>query len=188
MFDENEIVNRILKNDLRAFELLVKQYEKLVFFVIHRLVQDKQNKEDICQEVFIKIHHSLPSFRFQSKLSTWIARIAYLTAVNYVKSNKRRLQYEYPENIDKYYFTDDNPERELIKKTTAVYVNYLIEQMPHQYKTVLTLYHLKQFSLTEIKEITGIPEGSVKSYLFRARKLLKEKLEKDLKEENTWKS
>ena len=60
--------------------------------------------------------------------------------------------------------------------------------MPHQYKTVLTLYHLKQFSLTEIKEITGIPEGSVKSYLFRARKLLKEKLEKDLKEENTWKS
>jgi RNA polymerase sigma factor (sigma-70 family) len=188
MFDENEIVNRILKNDLRAFELLVNQYEKLVFFVIHRLIQDRQNKEDICQEVFIKIHHSLPSFRFQSKLSTWIARIAYLTAINYVKSSKRRSPYEYPENIDKYYFTDENPERELIKKTTAVYVNHLIEQMPHQYKTVLTLYHLNEFSLTEINEITGIPEGTVKSYLFRARRLLKEKLEKDLKEKITWKS
>lgn len=188
MFDENEIVNRILKNDLRAFELLVNQYEKLVFFVIHRLVQDRHNKEDICQEVFIKIHHSLPSFRFQSKLSTWIARIAYLTAINYVKSSKTRSPYEYPENVDKYYFTDENPERELIKKTTAVYVNHLIEQMPYQYKTVLTLYHLNEFSLTEINGITGIPEGTVKSYLFRARKLLKEKLEKDLKEENTWKS
>jgi RNA polymerase sigma factor (sigma-70 family) len=188
MFDEDEIVNRILKNDLRAFELLVNQYEKLVFFVIHRLVQDKQNKEDICQEVFLKIHHSLPSFRFQSKLSTWIARIAYLTAVNYIKSSKRRAAFEYPENIDSYYFTDDNPERELIKKNTAVYVNYLVEQMPHQYKTVLTLYHLNEFSLTEIKEITGIPEGTVKSYLFRARKLLKKKLEKDLREENKWKS
>ncbi|MCX2450096.1 sigma-70 family RNA polymerase sigma factor [Pedobacter sp. PLR] len=188
MFDENEIVNRILKKDLRAFELLVKQYEKLVFFVIHRLVQEKQNKEDICQEVFIKIHHSLPSFRFQSKLSTWIARIAYLTAVNHVKNTKNRSPDEYPENIDNYHFTDDNPERELIKKNTSDYVNHLIEQMPHQYKTVLTLYHLNEFSLTEIKEITGIPEGTVKSYLFRARKLLKEKIEKDLKQENTWKS
>ena len=188
MFDENEIVNRILKNDLRAFELLVKQYEKLVFFVIHRLVQDRQNKEDICQEVFIKIHHSLPSFRFQSKLSTWIARIAYLTAVNHIKNIKNKSAYEYPENIDNYHFTDENPENELIKKNTSVYVNYLIEQMPLQYKTVLTLYHLNEFSLTEIKEITGIPEGTLKSYLFRARKLLKEKIEKDLKQENTWKS
>jgi RNA polymerase sigma factor (sigma-70 family) len=182
MFDENEIVNRILKKDLRAFELLVNQYEKLVFFVIHRLVQDKQNKEDICQEVFIKIHRSLPSFRFQSKLSTWIARIAYLTAVNYVKSTKKRSPNEYPENIDKYYFTDDNPEREMIKKNTAAYVNELIAQMPHQYRTVLTLYHLSEFSLSEIHQITGMPEGTVKSYLFRARKLLKEKLEKDLKQ------
>ena len=188
MFNENEIVSRILNKDLRAFELLVKQYEKLVFFVINRLVQDRQNKEDICQEVFIKIHHSLPSFRFQSKLSTWIARIAYLTAVNYVKKNKNNSPYDYPENIDNYHFTDETPEQELIKKNTAVYVNELIDQMPHQYKTVLTLYHLNEFSLTEIEEITGIPAGTVKSYLFRARKLLKEKIEKDLKQENTWKS
>jgi DNA-directed RNA polymerase specialized sigma24 family protein len=60
--------------------------------------------------------------------------------------------------------------------------------MPLQYKTVLTLYHLNEFSLTEIREITGIPEGTLKSYLFRARKLLKEKIKKDLKQENTWKS
>jgi RNA polymerase sigma factor (sigma-70 family) len=188
MFDENEIVSRILKNDLRAFEILVNQYQKLVFFVIHRLVQNKQNKEDICQEVFIKIHHSLPSFRFQSKLSTWIARIAYLTAINYLKSNKGKSPSEYPENIDNYYFTADNPEAELIKKNTSVYINHLIDRMPLQYKTVLTLYHLNEFSLTEIKEITGIPEGTLKSYLFRARKLLKEKIKKDLKQENTWKS
>ncbi len=188
MFDENEIINRILNKDLRAFELLVKQYEKLVFFVIHRLVQDKQNKEDICQEVFIKIHQSLPSFRFQSKLSTWIARIAYLTAVNHVKNTKNKSPYDYPENIDNYHFTDENPEKELIKKNTSAYVNHLIAQMPHHYRTVLTLYHLNEFSLTEIKEITGIPEGTAKSYLFRARKLLKEKIEKDFKQENTWKS
>lgn len=183
MFNEKEIVTRVLNKDLRAFELLVKQYEKLVFFVIHRLVQDRQNKEDICQEVFIKIHQNLHRFEFQSKLSTWIARIAYLTAVNHLKKNKNHSPSQYPENIDNYHFTETDPEKEFIKKNTAAYVNLLIEQMPHQYKTVLTLYHLNEFSCAEIEEITGIPEGTVKSYLFRARKLLKEKIEKDLKKE-----
>lgn len=183
MFNEREIVARILNKDLRAFELLVKQYEKLVFFVISRLVSDQQNKEDICQEVFLKIHHSLHRFEFGSKLSTWIARIAYLTAVNHLKSNKSRKLDEYPENADDYYFTDDNPEKELIKKNMAAYVNGLISQLSDQYRTVLTLYHLNEFSYLEIQEITGIPEGTVKSYLFRARKLLKEKIALDLKNE-----
>jgi len=182
MFDEKEVVSRILKGDFRAFELLVKQYEKLVFFVINRMVQHFQDKEDICQDVFIKVHQSLPKFQFQSKLSTWIARIAYLTAVDHLKKNKAERQADYPENIDNYHFTDDSPETELVKKDTSAYVNMLIEQMPLQYRTVLTLYHLNEFSIPEIEQITGIPEGTVKSNLFRARKLLKEKIEHDLKD------
>lgn len=180
MFDEKEIVKRILKGDFRAFELLVKQYEKLVFFVIHRLVQDQHNKKDICQDVFIKVYRNLNKFKFQSKLATWIARIAYLTAVDYIKKNKKDFLFDYPENIDHYHFTDENPQEQLIQKDSAAYVNYLIEQMPRQYKTVITLYHLNEFSCSEIEAITGIPEGTVKSYLFRARKLMKEKIEKDL--------
>lgn len=180
MFDEKEIVKRILKSDFRAFELLVKQYEKLVFFVIHRLVQDQQNKEDICQDVFIKVYQHLGKFQFQSKLSTWIARIAYLTAIDHIKKYKKDQLSAYPEDIDRYHFTEETPEDSLIQKDSAAYVNHIIEQMPLQYKTVITLYHLNEFSCSEIQEITGIPEGTVKSYLFRARKLMKEKMEKDL--------
>lgn len=180
MFDEKEIVKRILKDDFRAFELLVKQYEKLVFFVIHRLVQDQHRKEDICQDVFIKVYQNLGKFQFQSKLSTWIARIAYLTAVDEVKKSKKDLSSAYPEEIDNYHFTEENPEDLLIRKDSAAYINHMIGQMPVQYKTVITLYHLSEFSCAEIEEITGIPEGTVKSYLFRARKLMKEKMEKDL--------
>ena len=146
MFDEHEVVSRILRNDLRAFELLVNHYEKLVFFVIHRLVQDKENKEDICQEVFIKIHHSLPSFRFESKLATWIGRIAYLTAVNYLKSNKNLSNYQYPENIDNYHFTAESPETELIKKNTSAYVNYLCPMSIKRYLrfTISMNFHWKR--------------------------------------------
>ncbi len=179
MFDEKEVVSSILKGNFRAFERLVKQYEKLVFFVVNRLVQHLQDKEDICQDVFIKVHHSLPRFQFQSKLSTWIARIAYLTAVDHVKRNKAALQSDYPENIDHYHFSDETPESTFVQKDTAAYVNLLIAQMPLQYRTVLTLYHLNEFSCAEIEQITGIPEGTVKSHLFRARKILKEKIEHD---------
>ena len=152
------------------------------------MVHDLQNKEDICQEVFIKIYKNLHRFKFHSKLSTWITRIAYLTAINYLKKYENKRQAEYPDNIDSYHFTEENPERDMIRKDRVNYVNQLVEQMPVQYRTVITLYHLNEFSCVEIEEITGIPEGTVKSYLFRARKLLKEKIELDLKKEETWKS
>lgn len=183
MLNEKEIVSRIIKEGFRAFELLVKEYEKLVFFVINRLVHDVQDKEDICQEVFIKVYKSLPKFKFESKLSTWIARIAYLTAINYLKKYRNNQQSDYPENIDNYHFTEDNPEQVLTRKNASEYLNSLIAQMPLAYKTALTLYHLNEFSCQEIEQITGTPEGTIKSNLFRARKLLKEKMEKDLKNE-----
>ncbi|HEX3385006.1 MAG TPA: sigma-70 family RNA polymerase sigma factor, partial [Mucilaginibacter sp.] len=183
MFSEKEVVTRVLKGDMRAFELLVKQYEKLVFYVIHRLVKDQHAAEDICQEVFIKVHKSLVRFNFQSKLSTWIAKIAYLTAINYVRKYNREKASEYPDDLENHHFTTDTPEQLLTKKDTANYVEQLIMQLPERYRTVLTLYHLNEFSGPEIEEITGMPEGTVKNYLFRARKLLKEKLEVYLKYE-----
>ena len=79
MFNEKEVVTKILNGDTRAFEALVKQYERLVYFIVNRLVRDSGDVQDICQEVFIKVHKSLFRFSFQSKLSTWIAQIAYFT-------------------------------------------------------------------------------------------------------------
>lgn len=183
MLNDKEIVSRIMKEDFHAFEQLVKAHEKLVFFVINRLVYGLQDKEDICQEVFIKVHKSLPHFKFESKLSTWIARIAYLTAVNYLKKYKKGLESEYPDNIDQYHFTEESPEQVFSKKNISEYINMLIAQMPLPYRTAITLYHLNEFSFKEIEQITGTPEGTVKSNLFRARKLLKEKIEKDFKNE-----
>lgn len=183
MFDEKEEIPKVLNGDLKAFDRLVKQYEKLVFHVIYRLVNDKEDAEDICQEVFIKIYKSLKSFAFQSRLSTWIARIAYLTAVNHLKKYKRATLTTSSDDLENYHFTDKNPENVLVEKDVVRYVNYLISLMPEHYRSVLTLYHLNEFSYQEIENITGMPEGTVKSHLFRARKLLKEKLELYLKNE-----
>jgi RNA polymerase sigma factor (sigma-70 family) len=182
MFDENEIIAQVLKGETRAFEKLVEQYEQLVFYVISRLIKDQDDKEDVCQEVFIKVHKNLGTFKFQSKFSTWIGRIAYLTAINYLKAKK--ISSDYPADLDNFYFSTETPDTLLDKKDSAAYMNKLIGEMPIQYRTVITLYHLNEFSYSEIEEITGMPEGTVKSYLFRARKLLKEKLELHFKNED----
>ncbi len=183
MIDEKELLPRILHGDLKAFEILVKQYQALVFHVVNRIINTKEDKEDICQEVFIKVHQHLHRFEYKSRLSTWIARIAYVTAINYSKKYNNDNTVVHPVDIEHHSFTEEHPGQLLDKKDVAGYINRLITQMPEQYRTVLTLYHLNEFSYQEIEEITGMPEGTVKSYLFRGRKLLKEKLSVYLKNE-----
>lgn len=126
---------------------------------------------------------NLSSFAFEAKLSTWIARIAYLTAVNHLKKSERHQTISMTETVE---FTEegqDDPAQLLVQQDVSTYVNRLIEQLPLPYRTVLTLYHLNEFSCEEIEQITGMPAGTVKSYLFRARKQLKEKLTTYLKNE-----
>ena len=178
MQNEEEIISRVLNGDVMAFKILVKQYEKLVTFMIGRLVQNDEDRQDLCQEVFIKVYKNLSGYKFQSKLSTWIAQIAYGTAINHLKkvSGKRSLTDDIAD-FENYHKTSEDPESILVKKSTSLFIHQQIEQLPVHYRTVLTLYHLNEFSYQEIEEITGMPEGTVKNYLFRARKLLKEKLE-----------
>lgn len=183
MIDEKELLPRILHGDLKAFEVLVKQYQGLVFHVVNRIINTKEDKEDICQEVFMKVHQHLHRFEYKSRLSTWIARIAYVTAINYGKKHNSSNTVAHPADIENYSFAEDHPGQQLDKKDVTAYINRLIAQMPEQYRTVLTLFHLNEFSYQEIEEITGMPEGTVKSYLFRGRKLLKEKLSVYLKNE-----
>lgn len=183
MFDERKMVLRIQRGDVRAFTLLVSQYERLVFHVVHRLTLDQSDAEDICQDVFLKVYNRLNTFGFESKLSTWIARIAYLTAIDYLRKYRKQTTTELSDTLEHNYFTTETPEQVLTQKEVSAYVNKLIAQLPEQYRTVLTLYHLDEFSYPEIEQITGMPEGTVKNYLFRARKLLKEKLDSYLKHE-----
>jgi len=176
MFNENQVIEKVLQGDMRAFDLLVKQYEKLVCYVIYRMIKNKEDMEDVCQDVFIKVYRNLSQFDHRAKLSTWIAKIAYLTAVSHLKKNRQNTAFNYPDDLDEIHFTDEHPEKLLTRKDTAEYLERMIAQLPEKYRMVITLYHLKEFSYTEIGEITGLPEGTVKTHLFRARQLLKETL------------
>lgn len=183
MLEEKILINKILKGDLQSFKTLVERYENLVFCVIRRLLNKTEDVEDIAQEVFIKVHQNLVRFNFQAKLSTWIAQIAYNTALNHLKKLNRESLSFYTKPVKDIYLSTEDLDQMLVKSDVAAYLDKLIAQLPEQYRIVITLYHLKEFSYEEIETITGMPGGTVKSYLFRARKMLKEKLAQYLKNE-----
>lgn len=184
MSDDHELVAQVLSGDLKAFRLLIRTHERLVGHMIGRVVKNQAELEELSQDVFLKVYDKLSEFSFQSKLSTWIATIAYRHAINFIRKSK--LSYsDIPQEED---FTTrfvevNNPETILAEQDMDQFVLGLVDQLPPQYKTVLTLYHLEAMSYQEIGEITGMPEGTVKNYIFRARTLLKEKVMKHLGKE-----
>ena len=183
MFDDKEVVSGILAGDARAFRQLVEQHQRLVFCMINRLVADPTVQEDLCQDIFLKVYKNIHRFSFRSKLSTWIARIAYLSAVNEVKRRQRHSRLSYRVEVPDLPSGDHTPEDLLTGKEGAAWLHVLIRELPLHYQTVLNLYHLNEFSIPEISEITGMPEGSIKSYLYRARQLLKTRINEYLKKE-----
>lgn len=184
MIDERVLISRVLSGDMQAFRLLIKQNERLVAHMIGRLVKSEADLEELCQDVFLKVYERLGEFTFQSKLSTWIATIAYRHAINHLRKQKMQFS-DIPEDetFTKNFIEQENPELLMEADDTDKFVMKLVEQLPAQYKVILTLYHVDGMSYPEICEVTGMPEGTVKNYLFRARNLLKEKVKQLSKEE-----
>lgn len=179
MYADRELVTKVLDGNRGACELLIKQYERLVYHIVNRIVLNNEVTKDLCQEVFIKVYMKLGDFQFNSKLSTWIATIAYHAALNHVKKEKATRMDNVDDLVDFEIKAENlSPLEKLEEEDTQNFVRRLIDNLPLQYKTVLTLYHLNEFNYKEIYEITGWPEGTVKNYLFRARYLLKEALKK----------
>ncbi|HEY3372088.1 MAG TPA: sigma-70 family RNA polymerase sigma factor [Prolixibacteraceae bacterium] len=168
---------------MNAFTFLVNRYQKLVVHITGRLIQRPDELEDVCQDVFLKVYQNLGKYRNECKLSTWIATIAYNTSINYLRKFKKGMEVDSDDSAEWRNWSDyksDDYERTDFHQ----FIHEQIELLPVHYRTVLTLYHLEEFSYQEIEQITGMPEGTIKSYLFRAKALLKEKL-KSVVDENS---
>jgi len=184
MIDDRALVSRIMSGDKQAFRLLIKQHERLVAHMVSRLVDRNEDREELCQDVFLKVYEKISEFSFQSKLSTWIATIAYRMGINHLRKKKIELS-DIPEeeSFTSHFVSDSDPQESMENNEIETMTLKLIDQLPPHYKTILTLYHIDQMNYAEIGEVTGMPEGTVKNYLFRARNLLKEKVKKYLGKE-----
>ena len=196
---DRHLVERVLGGDTNAFGIIVKNTENLVAKIVFDAITNDGDRKDIAQDIYLKAYQKLPSFKFQSKLSTWIAQISYNTCIDFLRKKKLVLSeniFEESESgsdndmLDIINNAKGNFDRSadtfVIKKNVAEIVKGGIEKLPGMYKTLVTLYHNEELSYEEIGTITGLPEGTVKSYLFRARKELKNHLLLQYKKEDLW--
>jgi RNA polymerase sigma factor (sigma-70 family) len=177
--DDRQLIQDILQGKAGAFEELILAYKKLVMHIVFRMVRHPSDREDICQDVFLKIYQNLGSFRQQAKLSTWIGRIAYNSCLNHIEKKKDRLMEDYwqpDQNWEDLEGFNTSPEAAAELSDLNSKVQAEISKMPVNHRTALTLYHVDGLSYQEVAEVMNLPEGTVKSYLYRARQHLKQKL------------
>jgi RNA polymerase sigma-70 factor (ECF subfamily) len=175
-FDDQLIVNQIVSGQKDLFRLLVRRYEKAVYGMGISFFRNPQDSCDFTQEVFLKTYRSLFRFEGRSRFSTWLYKVAYNTAVNEVNRRKDYLSLA-EEDSQKLSNADDTPERSVIRSAVRDAVRAAVNELPQRFKVCVDLFFFYDRSYQEIEAITGFPVNTIKSHIFRAKKMLKEKLE-----------
>jgi RNA polymerase sigma-70 factor (ECF subfamily) len=171
--DDQMIVSQVVSGQKDLFRLLVRRHEQAVHGMGVSFFRNAEDASDFTQEVFLKVYRSLPHFEGRSRFSTWLYRIAYNTAVNGVTRQK-----EYRSLAGEDQASDeDTPERILLRKAAREAVLEALEELPARYRICVDLFFFYECSYQEIEMITGYPANTIKSHVFRAKKLLREKLE-----------
>ncbi|MDO8315589.1 MAG: RNA polymerase sigma factor RpoE [Rugosibacter sp.] len=178
------LVERVQAGDKQAFGLLVTKYQRKLARLVSRMVRDPAEVEDIVQDSFIRAYKALPNFRNDSAFYTWLYRIGVNTAKNWLVTHGRRAQLtsttdgEDAENYDEPELLRNNetPERLLMTKQIGETVNAVVETLPEDLRTALTLREIEGLSYEEIADVMDCPIGTVRSRIFRARDAIALKL------------
>lgn len=184
MNPDREMVAAVLANRAGAFERLVREYQGLVWHIVHRMVRHTEEARELCQETFLRVHRTLHQYRHDAALKSWIGRVAYSIALRHLE--KRRLDIAETAgsdgDLDLLDQVDSGFDLEAASGDAdlARHLRDAIETLPPLPRTLVTLYHLDELSLAEIGAITGLANGTIKSHLFRARLLLRQVLESRL--------
>ncbi|MGO9834114.1 MAG: sigma-70 family RNA polymerase sigma factor [Polyangiaceae bacterium] len=188
------LVERLVARDERAFTTLVRAYERRVFALVLRMIGNRAEAEDLAQEVFVQVFKAIGSFRGESKLSTWIYRIA----INLCKNRSKYLRVRHAGQEEQLDALQDHvpmgdakgasltrverPDEMAAGKQVERIVQDAILELEPSFRECLVLRDVEDLSYEEIGAITGLPEGTVKSRIHRARAQLKELVESALGE------
>jgi RNA polymerase sigma-70 factor (ECF subfamily) len=185
--EEQELVERLKRRDEAAFNAFVLRYQDRVFRILLRMLGDRAEAEDLAQEVFISIFKAIDSFRGDSQLSTWVYRVASNHCRNRLKYLARRRQ-KLMDDFDEEHVAaaqgalspdrQGTPDRLLEARQTESLLEEGLARLDDEQRELVVLREVEHLSYEEIMAITGLPEGTVKSRLHRARSALREHLER----------
>ncbi len=180
MSEDRELVTAVLERTPGAFERFVERHKALVWHVVYRMVKHPEDARELSQDVFLRVHQRLHQYRFESSLATWVGRVAFSVASRHLQ--RKRLPLVETAADEEGSALDDvgdgfDLEAAWADHESTEHLNAAIESLSPVQRTLVTLYHLDELPIADIVGITGLPEGTVKNYLFRARQQLRRKLE-----------
>jgi len=164
-----------------GFEELVRRYQRPIINYVYRMLNDYEGSLDVTQEVFIKVYNSLDRYSSDYKFSTWLYRIAHNAAIDHMRRNPAKQQSLETENGDGAYELQiecpkPTPEQDRERSEWRTEIDAVVKCLPPTYRDLILLRHSKDLSYDEIAEVTGLPLGTVKNRLFRAREMMRELL------------
>jgi RNA polymerase sigma-70 factor, ECF subfamily len=179
---DSDLVVRAIAGREDGFEELVRRYQRPIVAYVYRMVGDYDAALDLTQEVFIKVYNSLARYRAEFKFSTWIYRIAHNSAIDHLRRHNMRFEdlaradgdggtYEKPIESGA-----PTPEQLSERSERRAEIEEVVGNLPPAYRELITLRHALDFSYDEIAEVTGLPLGTVKNRIFRAREAMREEL------------
>ncbi len=178
---DGELVVTAVAGREASFEELVRRYQRPIASYVYRMVGDYDAALDLTQEVFIKVYNSLSRYRSEFKFSTWIYKIAHNAAIDHLRRHSVRDQVlltrdenNQPEiSIESRRLT---PEQESEREERRSEIESVVHALPAAYRELIVLRHSHDLSYDEIAEVTGLPLGTVKNRLFRAREAMRDLL------------
>lgn len=177
--NDKQVIERVLNGDNGAFEILILKYQSQIFYTALNIVKNKEYAEDICQDAFLKAYEKLDTLQDREHFYSWLKRIAVNLSLNHYEKDKRMVDVE-DEDDDVDYFerltTGECPEDFIIKDELRKYVRFFVDALPERLRTVVILREVEDLSYEEISEMLHIPLGTVRSRLFNARQIVKERL------------
>ena len=175
--DELDMIKAVLAGEKEMYQRLVEKYQDLVYSAIARLTGPCPEVEDLAQETFWQAYRSLPSFRGDSRFSTWLLRIAVNKALDYLRSNRREKRRVEGFTRQVELKSEGGPEKELLQKEQQEYLHGILELLAPCYRHALKRRYLDGYSYREIAREAGVAPKTVESRLYRAKKQLRMLLE-----------
>ena len=180
MEENREFIEKFRAGDDYILREIISSYQKRIFNIVLGIVTHREDSEDLTQRIFLKAFKNRKNFQGRSTFYTWIYRIAINEAMDMLKSRKKKFAYqEEVLPMSEIMSKENSLSVELEKKQLKAFVDTAMQKMDLKYRTILVLKDIQGFSYKEIAEMMDISMDKVKIWLFRARKSLKEIIEKD---------
>lgn len=176
------LINQIIEGNTNSFAVLVDRYKNMVFSLTLKMIKNREEAEEVAQDVFVKVYNSLVKFKGESKFSTWIYKVAFNTCLDHLKKHKRSGQIFVDNEISDIQIASlENSYNELEEIERKEKIQKCLDLLPSEDSFLLTLFYFEEQSLEEIAKVINSNANNVKVKLYRSRvklaSLLRERLE-----------